>query len=268
MKRIALMFPAAVNSSLVLVLLLIFCSSNLRAQQNSPAESAFQMPVQIRNSQEIPFKTTDFAFVRLQYSCTTRSRCRSAWLTDYPDADRAFSEQVRSLTGLSVNLEGLVLGVADPALRQYPFAYIVEAGQMSLSDDEAVALRDYLLGGGFLMVDDFWGEYEWEIFAEALSKVFPDREPVELAVDHEIFQSFYYLSESRQVPGRGGARRGEEPRLMGISDDNGRLMVMICHNHDFGDAWEHVDDPWYPKEFSMGFAVPMGINIITYALSH
>ena len=266
MKRIALDFLAAISSCLVLFL--IFVSSNLRAQQTSPAEIEFQMPVQIRNAQEIPFKTTDFTFVRLQYTCSTRSRCRSAWLTDYPDADQAITNQVQSLTNLSVNPDGLVLGVADPILHQYPFAYIVEAGQMSLSDDDALALRNYLLGGGFLMVDDFWGEYEWEIFAEALGKVFPDRTPVELAVDHEIFQSFYYLSESRQVPGRGGARSGAEPRLMGISDDNGRLMVLICHNHDFGDAWEHIDDPWYPKEFSMGFAVPMGINIVTYALSH
>ena len=120
-----------------------------------------------------------------------------------------------------------------------------------------------------MMVDDFWGEYEWGIFAEALRKVFPDRSPVELAVDHEIFQSFYYLSEARQLPGRGGVRNdGSEPRLMGISDDDGRLMAIICHNYDFGDAWEHIDDPWYPKEYSMGFAVPMGINIVTYALTH
>ncbi|MGI9259403.1 MAG: DUF4159 domain-containing protein [Gammaproteobacteria bacterium] len=255
---------------------LVFCIASLSilavpslfAQQTAPVESDFRMPVQIRSEQEIPFKTTDFTFVRLQYSCSTQSRCRRAWLTDYPDADQAFSNQVESLTGLSVNPDGLILQLTDPALSHYPFAYIVEAGQMSLSDDEASALRDYLLGGGFLMVDDFWGDYEWGIFADALEKVFPDRTPVELAVDHEIFQSFYYLSEARPVPGRGGARTGAEPRLMGISDDDGRLMMIICHNHDFGDAWEHLDDPWYPQQHSMGFAVPMGINIVTYALTH
>ena len=252
-----------------LALLSMLVVTGLRAQEIVPVELEFPTPVQIRNTQEIPFKTTNFTFVRLQYSCSTQSRCRSAWLTDYPDADQAFSNQVQALTSLSVNPEGLTLQLADPALNQYPFVYIVEAGQMSLSDDEALTLRNYLLGGGFLMVDDFWGEYEWGIFAEALRKVFPDRSPVELAVDHEIFQSFYYLSEARQLPGRGGVRNdGSEPRLMGISDDDGRLMAIICHNYDFGDAWEHIDDPWYPKEYSMGFAVPMGINIVTYALSH
>jgi len=260
-KASSKLFFSCVVSSLTLI-----CSSSL-AQESESLE--FDMPVQIRNSQEIPFKTTDFTFVRLQYACSTQSRCRSAWLTDYPDAERMFSSQVQSITNLSVNPEGLVLDVADPGLSQYPFAYIVEAGQMSLSDEQAVALRNYLLGGGFLIVDDFWGDYEWNVFAEALHKVFPDKEPVELAVDHEIFQSFYYLSESRPVPGRGGVRNdGTEPRLMGISDDTGRLMVIICHNHDFGDGWEHIDDPWYPKAYSMGFAVPMGINIITYALTH
>lgn len=249
------------------ILSLALFSSSLEAQESELVE--FQMPVQIRSIQEIPFRTTEFTFVRLQYSCATQSRCRSAWLTDYPNAYQAFSKQVQELAGLSVNPEGLTLQVTDPALDQYPFACIVEAGQMGLGDDDALALRNYLFGGGFLMVDNFWGEYEWGIFTDALSKVFPDRTPVELAMDHEIFQSFYYLSEVNQVPGRGGARNdGTDPRLMGISDDDGRLMVIICHNYDFGDAWEHESDPWYPKEYSMGFAVPMGINIVTYALTY
>ena len=244
-----------------------FFVSNLQAQQTEPVEAEFEMPVPIRSAQQIPFKTSAFAFVRIVYSSPAGARSRGAWATDYPDADRVLSSEVERVTGLTTESDGLQLSLTDPALSQHPFIYIVEGGQMSLSDEEASGLRDYLLGGGFLMADDFWGEYEWEIFTTQLRRAFPDREPVELSLDHEIFRSFYEISEMPEAPGRGGARPGE-PRLWGLFDDNGRLMAILCHNYDFGDAWEHLDDPWYPREISMGQAIPMGINIVVYALSN
>lgn len=265
-KRIESKFIASTFS--LLALLSALCFSSLQAQQEEPLDAEFEMPVPIRTVQEISFKTSAFTFVRIKYSNRLGpGSTGAAWLTDFPDADRALSNQVERSTGLTIDPDGLQLELTDPALQDYPFIYIVEAGQMRLSDDEAVALRNYLLGGGFLMADDFWGEYEWGLFAEELHRVFPDREPVELTVDHEIFQSFYYVSETPQVPGRGGARPGTQDRLLGLLDDNGRLMAILCHNHDFGDAWEHLNDPWYPKEISLGHAVPMGVNIVVYALS-
>ncbi len=246
----------------------MFFASSVLAQQTEPLEAEFEMPVPIRSAQQIPFKTSAFTFVRVQYSSGSNGRGnRGAWLTDWPEADRNFSSQVEILTGLATNPDGLQLSLTDPVLQQYPFIYIVEAGQMALSDEETMRLRDYLLGGGFLMVDDFWGEYEWEIFITQFRRAFPDRELVELSADHEIFRSFYEISELPRAPGRDGARDGE-PRLWGLSDDDGRLMAIVCHNYDFGDAWEHLDDPWYPREISLGQAIPMGVNIVVYALSH
>ncbi len=239
--------------------------SSLQAQQAESTATDFEMPVPIRSAEDIAPRTA-FTFVRIEYSGHP-DRARGGWATDYPDADRNLSRQFERLTGLETNLDGLTLRLTDPTLQQNPFIYIVEGGQMSLSDDEATSLRDYLLGGGFLMVDDFWGEFEWESFIAEFRRAFPDREPVELSLDHEIFQSFFEISEQPQAPGRGGARVGE-PRFWGLSDGDGRLMAIICHNFDFGDAWEHVDDPWYPREFSLGQAVPMGINIVVYALTH
>ncbi len=238
--------------------------ASVQAQQTEPAATDFEMPVPIRSAGDISLQSA-FTFVRIEYSGHPR-RTRGGWMTDYPDADRGFSRQFERLTGLATNLEGLTLRLTDPVLREYPFIYIVEGGQMSLSDEEASDLRNYLLGGGFLMADDFWGEYEWQSFTAELRRAFPDREPVELSVDHEIFRSFYEISEPPQAPGRGGARAGE-PRLWGLFDDDGRLMAILCHNYDFEDAWEHLDDPGYPREISMGQAIPMGINIVIYALS-
>ena len=266
MNRIESRFGASIF--VLLALSSGLCFSSLQAQQTDLLRAEYELPVPIRTAQEISFKTSAFTFVRIKYSSGSRARRPGpSWLTDFPDADRALSNQVERSTGLTTDPDGLQLELTDPVLQGYPFIYIVEPGQMRLSDDETVALRDYLLGGGFLMADDFWGEYEWGLFAEELRRVFPDREPVELTVDHEIFQSFFYISETPQVPARGGVRPNTRNRFLGLFDDDGRLMAILCHNDDFGDAWEWSNDPAYPKEISLGHAVPMGVNIVVYALS-
>lgn len=146
-----------------------------------------------------------------------------------------------------------------------------------MSDAEVAGLRNYLLGGGFLMVDDFWGEEEWESLGAELRRVFPNREPVELSSDHEIFRSFYEFKEKPHVPSFTALHQANavendaaEPHYFGFLDDTGRLMAVLCHNLDFGDAWEseHSPSPAYPREISLGRAVPMGVNIVVYALSH
>src|SRR5207248_2304031 len=140
----------------------------------------------------------------------------------------------------------------------YPFIYSVEPGYLHLTDQEAEILRRYLLNGGFYMLDDFWGEREWANVRAQLHRIFPDREPVELELDHPIFHCIFDLKEKVQIPGIEFAIRHrdsgivwERPDAKGahfraIFDDKGRMMVLVCQNTDLGDSWEREgDDPWY-----------------------
>jgi hypothetical protein len=199
---------------------------------------------------------------------------RAAWSTDYPKADRQFLVVLRRVTNLDAYALENAIALDDPDLRRYPFLYAVEVGHMALSDAEVGALRDYLLAGGFLVVDDFWGTLEWEVFEANMRRVFPDRDIVELPPDHEVFRAYYRIDELVQVPavnnvrrGRTWERDGRVPHARGIFDDAGRLMVAINWNTDLGDAWEWADIPEYPLEYST-FAYEMGVNLILYAMSH
>jgi len=249
------------------------------ASQNPgiPAASQplFQMPMQIRAASDIPFWTSEFTFVRVSYSQRDDASDVTYWTVDYPDADVAFTEQVRHLTGLSTDPGGRIIKLTDPSLGQYPFIYMVEGGYIQLTDEEAVALRSYLLGGGFLMVDDFWGDEEWTHLSAEFRKVFPERDIIEIPADHEVFRSYFQIDASLPVPGVRDVMINDvqgtpfqETIYRGLIGDDGRLMAIFCHNADFGDGWEHANSVAYPVAFSFGRAIPMGINIVVYALSH
>ena len=144
-----------------------------------------------------------FTFVRVRYSSYDGGYGRwsgQRWMTDFPDSDLNFSFRLQQLTSLKVNPQPVVLELTDPRLFDYPFIYLIEPGTLYFKDEEVTALRRYLLNGGFLMVDDFWGEDEWENFRAQIKRVFPDREPVELPLDHEIFHCVYDLKEKPQIP--------------------------------------------------------------------
>jgi len=209
-----------------------------------------------------------------------------SWRVDYPQADLNFSFRLQQLTTMKVNPNPVALRLTDEELFDYPFLYMVEVGDgdIFLSEPEVVALRRYLLNGGFLMVDDFWGDYAWEVFYTQIKKVFPDREPQDLDIDHEIFRCVYKLKEFPQVPsflstdesllarGITWERRGpgcETPHFRALFDDKGRMMAIFCHNTDLGDGWEREGtSEFYFHNFSENKSYPMGINIVTYALTH
>ena len=215
-----------------------------------------------------------FTFVRIRYE-SYRGRYR--WNTDYPDADLNISYRLQQLTSIKTDPNGKILRLTDPELFKYPFIYIIEPGGMTLSDTEAAALREYLLRGGFLMVDDFWGEAEWENFAFEFGRVFPDRPIEDIPLDHEIFNIVYKIKKKPMIPSVHAYQNGNwterwdatEAHYRGVKDDNGRLMTVICHNTDLGDGWEQEGvDPGYFKEYSERYAYPLGINIVTYAMTH
>jgi len=146
-------------------------------------------------SNEPGFEKDTFMFARVEYdSGYGRGWGRGGgWATDFRDADLNFSYRLQQLTALKVDPEGKTLRITDPALYDYPFIYIVEPGRLYFREEEVKTLRRYLLNGGFLMVDDFWGEAEWENLHEQIKRVFPDREPVELPLDHPIFHCVFDL---------------------------------------------------------------------------
>ena len=151
------------------------------------------------------FKDDVFTFVRLKYNAFRRG---GGWQTDYPDADLNFSYRLQQLTSMKVDPDGKILEITDPRLFDYPWVYMIEPGGISLSEEESKTLRRYLLNGGFMMVDDFWGEDEWYDFYEAIKQVFPDREPVELPYEHPIFHCVYDLPNKPQIPSLGAATAG------------------------------------------------------------
>lgn len=230
------------------------------------------------------FPSDVFTFVRIHYNSYGYGRWGRRggnWRTDYPDSDLNFSYRLHQLTAMEVNPDGKVLELTDPELFKYPFIYIVEPGNLYFTELEVKALRRYLLNGGFLMVDDFWGEEEWYNFYDQIKRVFPSREPRELPVDHEIFSAVFVLKEKPQIPNIGLALRGrsqgitwerpdaQQVHYKALYDDQGRMMAIICHNTDLGDGWEEEGvDEWYFREFSEKKAYPLGINIVFYAMTH
>jgi len=219
------------------------------------------------------FEEDVFTFARIQYD----SFRRWGWRTDYPDADLNLSYRLQQMTSLKVDPNGKVLRLTDPKLFEYPFIYIIEPGGMRLRDEEVVALRDYLNRGGFLMVDDFWGQREWDNLEREMKRVFPDRTWRELPLEHEIFHIVYDLKEKPIIPSiqvyyngwRTERADAQEAHYRAYEDDDGRVMAFICHNTDLGDGWEREGvDRGYFEAYSEKFAYPLGINIVTYALTH
>ena len=200
------------------------------------------------------------------------------WTMDYPRSDRHLLPGIARLTRIDARtVEQVVELDNSDDIYNWPALYGVEVGYWSLNDEEAVQLRDYLNRGGFLMVDDFHGNTEWEIFLEGIKKVFPDRDIVDLPDADPIFHTLYDLDHRIQVPGEAALRNGvtyeqgnnggRDPHWRAIYDSKGRVVVAICHNMDLGDAWEHSDEASYPADMAI-VAHRALQNYAIYSLTH
>src|SRR4029078_7464048 len=193
---------------------------------------------------------------------------------------------------LKVDPNGRILRLTDPALCSYPFIYMVEPGALLLRDEEVPVLRSYLLNGGFLMLDDFGGEWQWDGMSRQLRRVFPERDFVDLPMEHPVFHSVFELKgplKNLQTPNVRQGRRSRfdgvtwerhprrdgsiedcsEMHVRGIFDDQNRLMVIATHNCDNGDGWDgEGEDDHFFHTFSENRAFPLGINIIYYVMTH
>jgi hypothetical protein len=241
-------------------------------------EGQFQLPTDFN-------ERTEYVFARLMYPSIEGAHFRhagwdwrqghSSWTNDYPRADRHFLAAVRRLTRLNVRSVEQPVSLDDrDDIYNYPWLYAVFVGEWDLSDLEASTLRDYLLRGGFLMCDDFWGTRDWSIFLAGIAKVFPNRPVVEINDTEAIFHTVYDLDERYQVPGEWAQHMGLPYRndgtvahWRGIYDDKNRLMVAISFNSDLGDSWEWADDPRYPEEYS-ALGIRIGVNYIIYSMTH
>jgi len=196
------------------------------------------------------------------------------WTTDAPDAEIHLMQGVRRLTRVYAAPEGTAISLDDDDLFNHPFLYGVEVGGWDLSNAEAARLREYLDRGGFLIVDDFHGSWEWQGFMLSMSRVYPDRPVVDIKDSDEVFHVLYDLNERPQIPGLGSVLRGVTyeqdgvtPHWRGVYDDHGRLTVVINWNMDMGDAWENADNPYYPQPLT-GIAYRFAINYVLYAMTH
>ena len=214
-----------------------------------------------------------FTFVRLEYG--GQLTWRSSWRVDWPASDRNFIWQLRKQTNINVAPREKIIKVGSSELFDYPFAYMLEVGSLRLSQRDAENLREYLLRGGFIFIDDFHGEREWRRFYNEFKKIFPKREPIDIPISHPIFRCFFKIDELIQIPGLRSIFSGRTYERFdgypaycrGVYDDRGRLMMMINFNTDLGDAWEHAAEDYYPREYS-DMALKMGINAVIYALTH
>ncbi len=218
----------------------------------------------------------EFFFTRLAYSgYGGYGRRGGSWMTDYPHADYHFMQGVRRLTGVDAAEGGRFVQPGDDEVFEYPWIYAVEVGRWSLSQEEGANIREYLLRGGFLMVDDFHGGYEWSSFLEGMRQIFPDRAIVDIPDSDALMDIVFEIDQKIQIPGirtvgsgvTWERQDGYPPHWRGIYDDEDRLMVAINHNMDLGDAWEHADDPRYPESMT-SLAYRFGINYVMYAMTH
>ena len=209
------------------------------------------------------------------------------WGVDYPQADVNLSIRLSELTKTRVSFDGardpnhLVVRLTDDGLFQCPFVMMTEVGATYFDDEEVERLRAYLLKGGFLWADDFWGTYAWQSWENEIRKVLPAGQYpiVDLPLDHPLFRTHFVVRKVPQIPslnywmGSGGdtSERGEDSAVAtarAIVDATGRIMVLMTHNTDVGDSWEREgDDPNYFYHFAIdGYAV--GINVVLYAMTH
>ena len=255
---------------------------------------------EVRTAREVPSHSTGtpewenpkgfegdvFTFTRIRYTSGRRSyygRRSGSWSTDCPDSDLNLSYRLQQMTSIKCSPDGRIIELTDADLVAYPWIYIVEPGALQFSEGEVAALRKYLLNGGFLMFDDFWGDSAWQNVEREMKRVFPERGFGELSLDHPLYSCVFQIKAKGQVP---NVRTGEESQHTGVTwenhdgdtqtvhhraihDDKGRMMVFAAHNTDNGDGWEREGEyEYYFKNFSEKIAYPLGINVVFYAMTH
>jgi Domain of unknown function (DUF4159) len=283
----------------------LLCASGLLAQRfrfRGGGEGWLPEDAPLRTARDAPSHSTEtprwtnapglekdvFTFVRIRYHRNPYGPRRAGYcFTDFPDSDLNLSWRLQQLTSLKVDPDARVLSLTDPHLFDYPFIYMVEPGALELNDSEVAALRHYLLNGGVLMADDFWGPKEWANFEQQIKRVLPERSFKELPMSHPIFHCVFDLGTDKnalQTPNYIAGERSQstgvtweyhdgveckEVHVRAIEDDKRQIMVIACHNTDNGDGWEREGEyRYFFHEFSEKRAYPLAVNIVYYLMTH
>lgn len=233
----------------------------------------------------------EFHFIRVEYTDLPQyhrgwgyaSRAGTGegwWLVDWPDADDHFTAGIQRLTRVAAG-EPRHLRLTDDRLFDYPWIYATQTGWWGLSNAETARLREYLLRGGFIVVDDFWGEEQWEVFRRTMERVLPDRPITDIAGSDSVMHVLYDIQDKDLtfIPGTRHLRRGPggtivvqqpwgtAPAWRAIYDDKQHMVVAANFNTDVGDAWEYADSPIYPEQMT-ALAYRYGVNYLIYAMTH
>jgi hypothetical protein len=221
----------------------------------------------------------DFILGRLMYSSRGGGFARAGgnWTVDYPRGDRTFAQALRRLTRIDVrSVEQPVDPEDDDDIYNWPYLHVGMPSSWHLTPNQAAKIRDYLLRGGFLLCDSYFGTQEWAGFMEGMQMIFPDRMIDEIPDEDPVFHTAYDLTERYQVgnfrsmlrdpshPYRGD---GATPHFRAIRDDHGRIVVAMMFNNDLGDSWQLADNPMYPERYS-SLGIRLGVNYVIYALAH
>jgi len=218
----------------------------------------------------------EFHMARLAYNtrgCAgSRGYCNSWWAIDYPLAEQHFLPAIERLTRIEATEDSQHVQLGDANLFDFPWLFVQQIGQGNWNPTqyESEQLREYLYRGGFLVVDDFHGSYDWSVLQGVMNDVLPGRPIVDLPETERLMDIIFDMDQRTQIPGERHLywqRMEGPPHWRGIYDDKGRLMVAINHNIDMGDAWEHADDPGYPAPMT-GLAYRFGVNYVIYAMTH
>jgi hypothetical protein len=226
---------------------------------------------------EVPKNTEDlsgrFTFARARYDMTFVGGFSPhlgdggyPWSHDYPTAGRHLMKIMHEISKVDVTLDTNepIFSFDDPDIFKYPFVYLCEVGFMELNEKQLAGLREYCLRGGFVMVDDFRGDYQLYVLKNNLQKAFPEYGMRRLDATHPIFNCFFSIKSLDLRPMYGG---GATPEFWGVEDDTGRLMAVINYNYDMSDYWQWSDNPFMPIE-ETNESYKFGVNYIVYALTH
>lgn len=240
---------------------------------------------------QAPPREGEFHFIRVQYTdlpsvsrgfgfSSRNGEGTGWWLVDWPAAENHFSTGVQRLTRIETG-DPRTLRLTDPHLFDYPWIYATQVGYWGLSNQEVSQLREYLLRGGFLVVDDFWGPVDWEVFRSTMSRVLPDQIISDLVPTDSVMHVLFDIQEKdrRFIPGSRHLRRGPGGQIVvqqppgsnsawrAMYDDRNRMVVAVNFETDVADAWEFADVPYYPEAMTT-LAYHYGINYIIYSMTH